>query len=419
VHGWEWNSKVMMNGHSAFLRRVRLVATGLFLTIGALAVASAIAGPQAWMINGDFFELWLAGRLLPAGRMLYDTQSWMPLHPLYGNLQDRNPVFPYPPVAALPFLLLGRLPLAWASTLWVTLSIGMVAGSALLCLSLWRPRPGLPYLLPILAGALLFRPALVTFINGQLSALFLMVLILAGWSWERDRTFLGGLFLPVLALRPNLGLPILALVGLWLVARRHWSAVCGMMVSGLVMLALSWLLAPGWINPWLQVGDGKLWNTFGFHPSLWGITGTLCNHELGCTLGWGTALALPLALASLMHLVRLDLNTSPMYVLAVLVPAGLLVTPYLWAYDQTLLLLPILVLASQLYSARAPYLIVAVFPLAVSVLALLLIPAAFINGNDAWSGLLSVVLLACLMLRLTRRKLRFPRSVKLLKGSNL
>jgi hypothetical protein len=370
-----------------------------FLCLGALFLAAAwYAGSQnAFMANDDFFELWLGGRLIWEGGPLYDPAGWAPLHAVYGNLWDNNPVFPYPPPVALLFAPLGLLPLSGAVVGWVFLSLWMITASVWMGLVVWvRGQTEVrlaPYFLPALAGTFLFRPVLVTLENGQLSALFLFSLALCAYLLETGRPFWGGLALALLALRPNLGLPVLAAAGLWLLLQRRWNALVGLAVSGLGLLVVSFALQPQWLQGWLQMGGDKFSNTFGYHATLWGLSGSVCGHGLRCTVILGSVAGLVLAALTLFLLLCAPERNSPGFALAVTTCLGLLIAPYLWAYDQILLVVPALWLGRKLYASASPYLVTATLPLLVSILALGQLGLAIWLGNDSLGGFLPLAVI--------------------------
>jgi hypothetical protein len=95
-------------------------------------------------------------------------------------------------------------------------------------------------------------------------------------------------------------------------------------------------------------------------------------------------------------LLRFRLRVMDMASLAV--PLGLLVTPFGWAYEQVLLVLPIVWMMGRL-SEKSPFLVGALMFLALSVLSLALLFLAASLGHDAWSFIVPLVcFIACLWL---------------------
>ena len=111
----------------------------------------------------------------------------------------------------------------------------------------------------------------------------------------------------------------------------------------------------------------------------------------------GSGLAITLISLYLWVLFRFGKNLQPSLVGALGVCVSLLLTPYLWAYDQILLIVPILVIIDELVVRDFPYLLCASFPILMSGFSLALILVALKISYDVWSGLLSLVSLLLLI----------------------
>jgi len=98
---------------------------------------------------------------------------------------------------------------------------------------------------------------------------------------------------------------------------------------------------------------------------------------------------------SLVLLIRFLLRNrnrlDPAILLSFLLPVSLMFAPYLWAYDQILLMVPILVAMIGFHRLGRPYLLVAALPIMMTLLSLILLLLAVYLGNDASSVLLTVV----------------------------
>lgn len=372
----------------------------LVLTVLFLYAAFLIARAQDFMRNGDFFEYWLAGKFVWEGKSMYDPAVWEPPHAFYGNFYDKNPVFPYPPILALFFAPLGVGSLAFAAVGWVFISEVLILAAVAILLLPWRSQniSLKPYFLPLLMGVFLFRPVMVTLRNGQLGALFLALLALCVYFWERKKWFWGGVCLAVIVLRPNLGVPILGLVGLWLLWKRQWRAIAGIGVAAVVMLGVSFLIEPNWLQGMLSVGNEKIFRTFGYHPVVWGLTFMNCGLEPVCGWTWGGIAALGMTLLAIWGLWKNRASDSPALSFSLLLSLALWLAPYLWAYDQALLVLPVVTIAGMGLARQWPYLLTATATILFSVFALILLAVSIRVGNDAFGSLLSAGTLLVLSL---------------------
>jgi hypothetical protein len=170
------------------------------------------------------------------------------------------------------------------------------------------------------------------------------------------------------------------------------------MVSLAGLAALSWAKYPNWLGGMLATGDTKLFNTFGYHPNLWGLAGVVCRHELTCTLIAGSLFVLLLSGCAILAYSRLSPGDDPVAALGFILPLALMFTPYMWAYDQILLVVSILTITVNLYRRGSPYLLVATFPLLMACLALLLLAVDLRLGTDIPGVILSLTCLALMFL---------------------
>jgi hypothetical protein len=224
-----------------------------------------------------------------------------------------------------------------------------------------------------------------------MGGLWLLCLALAICLWEDERWIFGGLLIAILALKPTLGVPLLGMVGLWLIGRRKWRALLGIGLSVGLMGLVSFMLDPAWVGKFIGASQAKLAVTFGHAPSLWGMAGAVCQTDGNCTLWLGALLSGSLAVAVCVAILRAPGRYGAAEVICLSIPVTLLITPYVWAYDQVLLVLPIIWVTSRLMRSGAPYLLGALFFLAIDAGALLLLLLAVQTSADAWSGLVPVV----------------------------
>ena len=379
------------------LRRAWLRLGGVVLAacpLLALAGARIVYGLN--FHDSDFFTFWLAGYMNWTGQDPYSSAQWLGLHHALGATWFPNPVFPYPLPLATLLAPIGLLRLDLAYVVWIALSAVLLVVSLFVIL-LRRPEPRLKhYIFPILAGLLLFRPVWVTLQDGQLGALLLFALVISAALLEEQRWFLGGLLAALVILKPTLGAPILGLLGLWLLATRRWRALAGLGAGLLALLALGLARDPNWVGEFLTVGQWKLSTGFGFSPSLWGMAGAMCGHAPACTTGLGAALAGLLALAAAAGVMVFAKRLSGLPLVALSIAVALLVTPYIWAYDQILLLLPITLLLGELIRRGRVFLLNALAFLALDIVGLALLFLALRTGEDVWSALLPLLVGAAL-----------------------
>lgn len=340
----------------------------------------------------DFTAFWIAGKLTVTGGDPYATSDWLPLYePYHLGLAD-NQTFLYPKPILPLFIPFGLLDLHTASVLWLVLTQIAVFGAVWLLTRRWQQPSTLPVLLFFLS-IVVSRSYLVTLTLGQLSGIFLLLLAVALFLWRQEKWFWGGMLFSLLILKPQMGLPIVGLMSLWFLTRRQWIYFYGLAAGGALMLATGWLLDPTWIGKFLQIGTGKVATTFGFHPTLWGLNGYLCGHAADCTLLWGGATS-ALLLGAFLWLIfqrKLPMRVGQAFSLAIL--SGLLLTPYLWVYDQLLLLIPLAITVETMLENSPLFTPPALVPLVVSLVSLAMLRVAENMQNDVFSVLVPLVCL--------------------------
>lgn len=228
--------------------------------------------------------------------------------------------------------------------------------------------------------------------------------------WENQQWFLGGLLLPLLALKPSFGLLIGVLLGLWLILQQKWTALVGALAASLGLCVLGWLYNPSWISEFIAIGSGKLGKTFGYSPTVWGVSGQLCSQTRECSMIVGGVLSGLFLIAFLYFIFQSPGNRNPALVMSLVIPIALLVTPYGWAYDQILLIIPIVVIIIAMIARNFPYIIPAVLFLLISLLALAFVLLAMKIEYDMWSaGVVFVCLLLVAGILLDTQRVRVKR----------
>ena len=318
-----------MNGEG----RIRLPAMTialLFLFIAIVALVTMLGDPYQM----DFVSYWAAGALALAGNPAgaYDVAVHRAVElgaiPLDGALP-----FAYPPcflVVLAPFALLSY-PAAAAD--WVLLTF------AAYCLAMRRWAPELPWL------ALSFPPLLVNAITGQ-AGFLTAALFIGGMALLPKRPLLAGVLLGLLIVKPQLGL----ILPLALLAGREWRAIAGAAASaaGLVLVSLILFGLEPW-QAWLANAD--LFAAIaseglaGWHRMA-SVYGSLRLAGLGPAPAWiahGLVALAAAAAACLLWYRKADPGARA----GALAAATALASPYLFVYDDLILVLPFVWLVAR------------------------------------------------------------------------
>jgi len=336
----------------AFLKKYWLAFAPPFLIVLCALVAIRIVDSIDYR-NNDFFTFWLAGHMVTQGGNPYSPAQWLAGHQEFGVTWIPNQAYVYPLPLSLLYALLGRLTLKQAYIVWVALSmLMMLAALILLVSSRAGPHFGKAFI-PLLVGLIFFRPAVLTLFNGQISAWLVLLLAGTAYLWGRGKWEWGSLLLPLLMLKPNLGAPLLVLLGLWLLFKRRFRSILAIAAGLLALLIIGLLQNPHWVTDYWAIGNLKVAQNLWGVPTLWGLGFLLCGHNAACTLSFVGATSLIISIGFLWLLGRRWTDISPFTLVSLAATVTLLVTPYIWTYDQLLLLLPVVDLTVALDRGRA------------------------------------------------------------------
>jgi alpha-1,2-mannosyltransferase len=318
-----------------------ILAILLWLAAGVVSFTGqgdrSIAGP---LKGPDFIQFFTMGHLAAAGRVetMYDMRA---LHDAQVDLvpASQRDFFPpvYPPQASLLFMPFTGWSYQPALLLWSILTIvlyGVIVWSA------WRRVAGqLSDRGLVIAAAAAFPPFWALVVYGQITVLVLAAFWLGWLALEHGRPHLAGVAFGLLALKPQFGIPLAAVV----LACGEWRMLAGAVFSIAAQTALVWFVlgssAFGAFAATLRFAlthaDLLESKPFMSH-SLRAVT-RIFPDWMGVPL-WGA-----LAAVVLWYTVLVWKSEAPVRVrLGVVILASLLVNPHVIVYDVTLLALPLL-----------------------------------------------------------------------------
>lgn len=367
----------------------------LILSLLALAALAMWIGAQTDVPGRDYFTFFLSGKLLQLHLSPYAETAWLGGHDFYQSLYRPNPVFPYPLPLAVFFIPFAWLPIQTSFIVWIFLTGLAIFASAGLILQPLQRAERRRYLFPLLCGLILFRPVIVIMQGGQLDGVLLLLYSLAAFAWQRERWSLGAVLITLPILKPNIGVPVAALIALWLLLRRAYRPLIAMSLTALLLAAFGWLVDPHWIAEFVQISTTKLAGIFGYAPNLWGAANHLCGFQTGCARSLGAVLSGLILLGTVLWLARLP-KEQAFLALSLAICATLLVTVYLWTYDQLLLLLPLLWIIRELIRRKSRFLLPATLLLWVDLAYILLMLITLRMQMEIWNVLLPLAVLIVL-----------------------
>jgi len=336
---------------------------------------------RSWA-NRDFMSLYSGGRTVLEGIDPYEANAWISLRHRLGSTWMPDAGAPFPLWTLMLFAPLAALDLPWAAAVWLVLSEAALLGAVLIAATQSHERPlsGLAFG-ALAATAFANRAVLATLNNGQVTlALLLALTLFVVWA-RRRRDVLAGCALALTALKPNPFVLFTPLICLWFIRHRRWRAVAGLVGTGAILMAASWLMRPGWLLAWTDV-RGKaavacitptIWGlAFELSQQWWALIGLVATVVVTGGVGW---------IAYTRRRVSID------RVVCIGLCASLIVTPYTWAYEHALLLLPVAACLAYARRRAVAWLIwlglVVVAPWA-------MYKAAGWAGRDTWSTLVPI-----------------------------
>lgn len=322
-------------------KQAMILATLLWIAAAVIGFAGpgnrGIAGP---LKGADFVHFYTLGHLAASQQLdiLYNMKA---LHDAQVALvPESNPdYYPtvYPPQAALLFMPFTRYSYRTALLIWGVVTVALYA---LMVWSAWRRvSDQLSDRRLVIAAAAAFPAFWSLVVYGQIT-IFILVAFWLGWiALERGRVYLAGAAFGLLALKPQFGIPLAAIV----LACGEWRMLAGAVASIAAQAAI--------------VGFAMGWSIFGAFASTLRVTLTYADwleskpfmsHSLrAVTRLLPNAIGVPLWLALsaivLWYTVRVWKSDAPVGIrLGVVMLASLLVNPHVIVYDVTLLALPLL-----------------------------------------------------------------------------
>jgi hypothetical protein len=343
-------------------------------------------------INNGFFKFWLAGQMTWTPAHPYSVEDWDEGHRLNGASWMDEKRFAYPLPLALLLSPLGLLPIKTAYIVWDFLAQILIAVCLLWLATHWEGLNRRLYVLFLLAAATLNGNIYLGLMTGTVAALFLAFLTLALFFLERKRELLAGFFLGLVILKPPL-VTILVLLGLWLLFSRRWRVIGGMALGGLTLLLVGLLQDPQWLTKFLGTGDSLLGMRLGHQPTILSYTRLACAGDMSCAITWYAVIALSLAGLFAVILWKTHARLNPLQAFSLAIPLGVLLPPYIWSYDYTLLVIPIAYVAFEMVRRQKTYIYATLFLLALTALALAGLTMFWMNPDsdaltiqrDMWS----------------------------------
>ena len=314
----------------------RIFLAVFVLSAGGWALLSQdLIDPEGKPLGYDFLAFWSASQLSLGGEpaAAFDAERLFAVEQATVPGIDKPILWHYPPTFQLVTLPLSLAPYIASYLIWASLTLL----AFVLAIRKIAPAPQTLWL------ALAFPGTFINFAQGQNG--FLTAALFGGAILCLEkRPVLAGILIGLLSYKPQLGL----LIPLALICGRHWTAFVSAAATT-VLFALAATLAVGtdsWVAFWNDMPVVRVIVEQGYLPwaEMPGLYTAL--RLLGSASAPAYAAHLILALGVAAAVAWAWLRNIPVPIAAaVLAPGTLMVTPYAFNYDLTLLAVPIALLA--------------------------------------------------------------------------
>jgi hypothetical protein len=384
------------------LKMTKLPWKLLLILVGVIFVviiAYTIASTQKFYkeTGQDFFALWLAPRLILEGKNPYLASDWISASAMNQVHSVKDPTYLYPLPLAVLMIPFGFLPLEYAAVTWISLGIIAILLVCELILSrINNTSLPIPYKIPILLGVFLFRPVAETLRIGQLDWLILLFIALGLFFWEKQHWFVGGMVIALAAVKPQIGIPIFVFTSIWVLMRRKWSSLFGEMLMIFLLCSSGWLINHSWILQWLGSGGNKIESTICCTPTIWGLSSFFSKFDMWRGLIVGIIIATIFSAISIC-IISIIPSHQAFFAIGLIIPASLLISPYLWTYSQIVLLISIFIIINIMKRRNFHYLLTAPFLLYIALFSGGIVFISMRVGVDVFTSLVPVVIFGLLL----------------------
>ncbi len=314
-----------------------LIVFILFFLSGWLFLAwfQGVFPTNYWPLGVDVYPRWSGTRAFWQGESPYSTEVDVVTQ---GYVYGRTAVpgedtfgYYYPAYASVILAPLALLPATTAAVIWPALMWAVLGVTAVSTIDLQPNRPKPLTWAAFLLSIFLFRPALLTILNGQYG---LFVLAMWGLSWlliRQERDGWAGFLLALGTIKPSLGVMPALLLMLWALIHKRKKLIISFVVTMCVLLAISFIQIGWWLPDFLvelseynrNLGDWKPADALTLPGIIW-----LIEAAVLVFLGFRQALLTKRDFPAMLFWGGLFLN--------------MLLTPHTAEYDLVVILLPLI-----------------------------------------------------------------------------
>ncbi|MDG1874768.1 MAG: glycosyltransferase family 87 protein [Mariniblastus sp.] len=323
---------------------------------------SVDGGVRASPMGGDFLQEWVGAYVARSADRdkLYDLNHIKAVQHdqrVVGFSWPEKDYFPmvYPPFYYQLLRPMTVMDYCFAMKVWLFLSGLSVSFSFWLLFRFYRPSR--KWLGVGGVAAMLFVPLIICLIMGQKSTFLLLILTGTFVLFYNERPFWSGLVFGLIAFKPHLGV----VIGIAMLLKGRWRFAAGALTTVVAMVGVSFFVSPQLWYDYLKIvgGMGDYVETGGYlladSHGMWGaVQLTFSQFNMPDWFIKLIALMASLVVTILLwRVIRGPSNPIGEESFAAMVLATVMLSPHFYTYDLTILLLPMLLMATSM-SRRKP-----------------------------------------------------------------
>jgi len=323
--------------------------TVLFILVIGITFSVFVPARRVGWGENDFLAYWSASKTMLSGGNPYEPKDLFKvqsaIRPELNNLSDLREALG-PPVTMLMLSPLTMLDFEVSTRFWIFFNVLFLSIALyLLWEMLFDPDDGKSLILTFGVG-FLFGNTIRLIELGQFSAVVLIAFVILIWCLNRGRYEWAGLVLFFLMIKPQITYLVIAVVFIWAIRNRKWRLFTGFFGSGLIFLALSWLLSPDLLPSFISAVI-----SYSRVPVYYTTIGSLMESYFGISaFKYFGLVILLLSIPLSNYVAKAGWLTSLNIALVISIPFA----PYGFSFDHILLLPAIVQLVSWICDKKIP-----------------------------------------------------------------
>jgi hypothetical protein len=186
-------------------------------------------------------------------------------------------------------------------------------------------------------------------------------------------------------------------VGIWLLARKDWKVIQGIIFGGLGIFLVGMIQDPLWVVKFREASQSVMDRTQGIQSNVWAYSYLICSGRSPCSIILGSLSALTLLGLGGSFLWRNCAQLSAWEAFNVIIPIGFITTIYLWGYDQILYVIPITWITYTLIERMKSYIQAFIFLIILELVGFVAMAILARTQKDLWNAGNTIIVLGMVL----------------------